>query len=57
MKRTIKQIIVLCALLCLLAVLAGCGYDNTVEDLFTLPRVPGIHRSEPAAGSASGQRL
>ena len=40
MKRTIKQIIVLCALLCLLAVLAGCGYDNTVEDLFTLPRVP-----------------
>ena len=40
MKRSFKRAALLLALLGLMWVLAGCGMDGTVEDLFTLPRIP-----------------
>ena len=40
MKRNIKRFTLLAMLLTVLCVLSACGFDSTVEDLFTLPSVP-----------------
>ena len=40
MKQRLKKSVLLCLMLCLLYMLSACAYDSTVEDLFTLPRVP-----------------
>ena len=40
MKQCLKKPVLLCLMLWLLCVLSACAYDSTVEDLFTLPRVP-----------------
>ena len=40
MKHTIKRLTVLVMVLAALCVLSACSFDNTVEDLFALPRVP-----------------
>ncbi len=40
MKRIIKRLSLLLALMSLVCALSGCGMDGTVEDLFTLPRIP-----------------
>ena len=40
MKKTVRRAALLALLLGLLWVLSACGMDNSVEDLFTLPRIP-----------------
>lgn len=40
MKRTIRRAVLLWMLAALLWVLSACGMNNSVEDMFTLPRVP-----------------
>ena len=40
MKRFTKRMMLLGVMLGLLWVLAGCGMDNSVEDMFALPRIP-----------------
>lgn len=40
MRRGLKKAVLTLLLAVLLSVLSACGIDNTVEDLFTLPRVP-----------------
>ena len=40
MKKKLKKTAFLVMLTLLLGVLSACGIDSTVEDLFTLPRVP-----------------
>ena len=40
LKRNIKRFTLLAMLLTVLCVLSACGFDSTVEDLFTLPSVP-----------------
>ena len=40
MKKKLKKTAFLVMLALLLGVLSACGIDSTVEDLFTLPRVP-----------------
>ncbi len=40
MKKTIRRIALVWMLTALVWVLSACGMDNSVEDMFTLPRVP-----------------
>lgn len=40
MKRIARRMVLLGVVLGLMWVLAGCGMDNSVEDMFTLPRIP-----------------